>query len=82
MTRSPVFNARPQADTRYWNNLPNAVHIFTGKLPMHEQTVVASFYDASGAEIPNLRGQATLARVHGTLGFAWMRSQSAQSEVR
>jgi len=73
---------RPRADTRYWDNLPDAVHVFTRKLPIKEETVTVSFLDSSGCEITHLRGQVKIDFVDGQHGFGWIRSQSALSTVQ
>ena len=41
----------PRADTRYWGNLPDAVHVWTGKLAPGEQAFDAAFLDASGRSV-------------------------------
>lgn len=68
---------QPRADTRYWDNLPDAVHVFTCKLPAEEQTATVSFLDRSGFELPDLRRQVKVEFVDGQHGLGWTRSRSA-----
>lgn len=47
--------ARPHADIRYWDNLPNAVCIAALKLKPGEYSIHLKFLDQSGSEIYSLR---------------------------
>lgn len=80
-----------EADTRYWNNLPDSVHVVTTKMASGStkepalkpgEAVHVSFYDMKGGLIPELRRNA---RVHsissGRNGLVWVRSRSALSFI-
>jgi len=69
--------ARPHADTRYWANLPDAVHVVTCALPPREQTVEASFTDSAGNDIPGLTKKQIVDFADGQHGFSWLRSRPA-----
>jgi len=72
-----VSNAvRPEADTRYWDNLPDAVHVATMALPAEKQQAKVSFLDASEHSLPDLAKTAAV-EFAGTCGLAWVRSRSA-----
>jgi tetratricopeptide (TPR) repeat protein len=44
-----AINAKPHADTRYWDNLPDAVHVGFGKLSAGSHKVEISAADGNGA---------------------------------
>lgn len=44
-------NAKPRADTRYWNNLPDTVHVAFLPRDVLGQTVTATFLDKTGAPL-------------------------------
>ena len=40
--------ARPHADTRYWDNLPDTVHVYLADLPEGKHQLKVNFKDADG----------------------------------
>lgn len=74
-----AVKVRPRADTRYWDNLPDAVHIATCRSDGDVQpTFTASFMDAAGRRLGQLdrRGRVYFAR-GGAYGLGWTRSRTA-----
>ena len=68
---------RTRADTRYWRNLPDTVHVLTCAYAPGEHNIVASFCDDSGTELTTLRRQAKITFTSDGHGVAWVRSRSA-----
>jgi len=66
-----------RADTRYWKNLPDTVHIFTCKLPPGDQNITAVFLDDSGSQIPGMNKNFSILFDSKKNGFGWVRSHSA-----
>ena len=66
--------AKPRADTRYWNNLPDGVHVFTFKAPEQNQAFSIDFLDANGNPVGRKLGETHF--VKGA-GLGWVRSRSA-----
>lgn len=70
-----AIRARPQADTRYWSNLPDAVHIGTFHLEPGMHSVHLKFTDPSGKEISHL-GKTTYVQILGDEPtLVWHRSR-------
>lgn len=67
---------KPEADVRYWETLPDGVHMLTVALPAGPQRVEALFVDAAGAPI---RGVTRPVQVQFAkqCGIGWVRSRSA-----
>ena len=70
-----AMNAKPNADTRYWDNLPDAVHFHTLKLPPGEHRLEALFEDKAGRILPGLRTSATFRVEAGKPVIVWLRSR-------
>lgn len=66
-----------QADTRYWNNLPDAVHVYTCRLPPGGQSVRATFYTRSGRLVGGLSRSGSVHFPDSKHGLAWLRSRRA-----
>ena len=66
-----------QADIRYWDNLPDRVHVFTLNSRERNQRLKVSFLKPNGRQIENLEKEATITFVNDRFGFAWVRSRSA-----
>jgi tetratricopeptide (TPR) repeat protein len=49
-----AINAKPQADTRYWDNLPDSVHVLLGNLPSGTHTYKAFFLGDKNNEVSGL----------------------------
>jgi len=68
---------KPHADTRYWCNLPDAVHVFTCNSEANTHTITISFLDSSGSEIFGLRKKCEIELSDTGHGIAWIKSCSA-----
>ena len=68
---------RPRADTRYWRNLPDTVHVLTCRLPAGGNSATMMFLDENGNEVTNLRQQTLIHWPNSRHGLAWARSRSA-----
>ncbi len=47
-------NVKPKADARYWQNLPDSVHVITAELPSGNHTAEFVFYDEFGEILSDL----------------------------
>jgi len=68
--------SRTEADARYWDNLPDTVHVATAALPDSEQPVNALFLDGSGTVIEGL-DKVPRVTFAGRCALAWARSRTA-----
>jgi tetratricopeptide (TPR) repeat protein len=68
--------ARPEADARYWDNLPDRVLIATLSLPPEPAPVQVRFLDASDRLLESL-SKSTGVMFAGQCGLAWARARSA-----
>jgi tetratricopeptide (TPR) repeat protein len=66
-----------QADTRYWDNLPNRVHVVTLNSEDHAHDLNVKFYKPNGRPIKKLDQEAIINFVNGRSGFSWVRARSA-----
>lgn len=64
-----------QADTRYWDNLPDRVHVVTLNSRESYQNLKAEFLKPNGRHIVNLTKEITITNVNDRSGFAWVRSR-------
>ncbi|MEW5726243.1 MAG: hypothetical protein AB1918_00315 [Pseudomonadota bacterium] len=64
----------PDADTRYWDNLPDRVHALTLPLPEDTRAVTVEFLAEDGAVVG--AKEVAVSRA-GACGLAWVRSQTA-----
>lgn len=71
-----AINAKPQADTRYWDNLPDSVHVMLGNLPPGSHTYSVSFIGDNKQELPNLtkKGKFTVSPSK-KLNVVWLTSR-------
>jgi tetratricopeptide (TPR) repeat protein len=67
---------RPEADARYWDNLPDGVHLASVALPADGASVRVDFLDASGNAIEPRSRTVDVTRA-GPCGLAWARARSA-----
>jgi tetratricopeptide (TPR) repeat protein len=73
---------RPEADARYWDNLPDSVHVASVALPDGPASVRVTFLDGSGNVVEGLSKTVDISRA-GSCGLAWARARSAlPSEIR
>ena len=49
-----ALNAKPHADTRYWDNLPDTVHIGFGQMPAGNHQLQVEAVDAKGLPVASL----------------------------
>lgn len=75
-----AVNARTEADTRYWSNLPDRVHVYTtyidyGKQP--DNTVEITVSDKQGKPLPELTQRVPVKIVKANSGFGWVKTYSA-----
>lgn len=66
--------AEPDADTRYWDNLPDRIHAATVKLPASVDRLSVDFLAPDGAVLRTKEAKVVRA---GNCGLAWVRGQSA-----
>ncbi len=62
-----------QADTRYWDNLPDRVHVVTLNSEDSDRDLKAEFIKPNGRRIANLDKKITITPVNDRSGFAWVR---------
>lgn len=68
---------KTKADNRYWNNLPDTVHVLSMRRPEGASEVVVEFVDANGRVIPELtQTQPIHVDARGN-GLVWARSRRA-----
>ena len=74
-----ALNVNPRADTRYWNNLPDTIHIITLKTnpASLKSPIKAEFLDAERKVIPSLGTEFTLGNCGSNQYLGWTRSRSA-----
>ncbi|CCQ89605.1 conserved hypothetical protein [Nitrospina gracilis 3/211] len=71
-------NTKTQADTRYWNNLPDGVHVLTLQVdPTQWGEVDIWFEDANGQKQTGLSTRRPILKTHGGTGLVWARSRTA-----
>jgi hypothetical protein len=75
MAAVAAVNARSNADTRYWRNLPNAVHVATLKLKPGRHTLNARFLDKAGRELPRYSKDITVTIKARGPSLIWIRSR-------
>lgn len=72
---------KPAADVRYWDNLPDAVHMLPLELRPGSHTLAVTFADAAGHELPELSQRMTVAVDSASPRplIAWVSSRPRQS---
>ena len=71
-----------QADTRYWENLPNRVHVVTLNSADHDQDLRVEFFKPNGRRIVNLDKETAITFVNDRSGFAWVRPRQRDAGPR
>ncbi|MCH8313991.1 MAG: tetratricopeptide repeat protein [Nitrospinae bacterium] len=71
-----------QADTRYWENLPNRVHVATLNSTDRDQDLRVEFLKPNGRRIVNLDKETTITFVNDRSGFAWVRPHQREAGPR
>jgi hypothetical protein len=71
-----AINAKPQADTRYWDNLPDTVLVMTAALPPGGHSAAVRFMDNNGKPVSGL-DKSVRFEVKGSnkLTLVWVRSR-------
>jgi tetratricopeptide (TPR) repeat protein len=70
------INARPQADIRYWDNLPDAVHVLALSLKPGPHALQVRYYTKQGQELPDLAQHLEFAvPADGRPALVWTRSR-------
>jgi len=72
---------RVEADTRYWNNLPDAVHIASLKLNPGKHTVSIDFLKENGAAIDELKKTLEIDVPGDGSILVWIRSREQLSSL-
>jgi hypothetical protein len=75
-TAASQINNTPIADDRYWNNLPDAVHVGTMKASPGE-TVRVQFVDANGQPVAGLERSVPVMAA-GKTGLAWAKAHATE----
>lgn len=70
-------NTQTRADTRFWKNLPDGVHVYTFQSNRRDMQVEVSFHTPDGSEITHLRKKQKVHFIEGPSGIAWVRARSA-----
>jgi tetratricopeptide (TPR) repeat protein len=68
-------SARAEADTRYWDNLPDCVHAVSCRLPPGTHQIELEFMDASGAVLHQLNRTVDVEIPDNGRTLVWLRSQ-------
>ncbi len=71
--------ARPHADTRYWNNLPDTVWVYSIKLDEGKHSLKLDFLDAEGNVIRDFSKTVNLEVGHGEPSIVWVKSRKVLS---
>ncbi len=74
MAKGIAAATEAEADTRYWDNLPDRVHALTVKLPETVTSLSVDFLAADGTLLRTREAAVTRA---GACGLAWVRGESA-----
>lgn len=74
--KTAAANAQPEADTRYWDNLPNKVYGVTLDVPPAMKTVTVDFLASSGAVLATKSVEIWRA---GNCGLAWTTEASPEA---
>lgn len=71
-----AINAKPQADTRYWDNLPDTVHVMAASLPQGSHSATVRFLDETNKQVIGL-DKSVRFDVNSTskLTLVWVRSR-------
>jgi len=75
-------NTKPAADVRYWESLPDAIHVATLTADAKQLgSVPFTFIDANNAEVPGLAQTRTVVADQRGRGLLWVRSRYAINGV-
>ncbi|MFK5892127.1 MAG: tetratricopeptide repeat protein [Pseudomonadota bacterium] len=75
-------NANARADTRYWDNLPNSLHISTANIAESKDHQFAIYYyDRHGKQINRLQKKISLVYDDKGNGLLWFRSRSSLVKI-
>jgi len=69
-------NAKPRADTRYWDGLPEAVHILTfNSQTFTDSEIDIQYLDKTGAPLPSMQAREPIHKTPDGVGLVWAFSQ-------
>ena len=75
-------NANARADTRYWDNLPNSLHLSTANIrPGKDHQFTINYYDKYGKRLNQLQKQSSLKYDAKGNGLLWFRSRSSLVKI-
>lgn len=76
-------NTRTEADTRYWSNLPDKIHIFTSKLQLDslDENNFNIFVKNKNGEVLKTE-KLNVSIIHNNSGFVWLKTHSAYETVK
>lgn len=74
LAKAAAEAAEPEADTRYWDNLPDKIHATTLVLPPTATSLSVNFLAADGSQIRTREAKVTHS---GSCGLVWVRGESA-----
>lgn len=74
-------STKPRADTRYWDNLPDAVHVAALTLPAGKHDLVLSYCDASGQQVSESNVSVSIPDA-GVKRIVWARSRTQLSTAK
>ncbi|MBN2563887.1 MAG: hypothetical protein JXQ75_23475 [Phycisphaerae bacterium] len=69
-----AMNAKPHADTRYWQGLPDAVHVVSLNCTPGTHRVTFQYLSSAGASLPSLAKSTTVQVGNPRPAIVWMRS--------
>ncbi|MBF0446141.1 MAG: hypothetical protein HQL68_11185 [Magnetococcales bacterium] len=81
VTTMAAIHSRPEADIRYWKNLPDGVHIFTMQGDPKNLRVQGLFKNKYGRVLPKLTLERNI-HVADNSGIAWFRSQESIPSIK
>lgn len=68
---------KARADNRFWNNLPDKVHLLTLRAPAQAQEVTFQFIDSDGRPLPELEQVRAIHFNEQGHGIVWLRARRA-----
>lgn len=71
-----AIKAKPHADIRFWNNLPDSVHIFIGKLNDGSHSLKIKFKDINNNFIENIQKEKNIIIKNNNLNITWVASRN------
>ena len=69
-------SSRPRADTRYWDSIPDAFHIYTTRLEPGDHEMMFEFLDVQGNVVEDKTIEQSITKQAGKGLFVWIPSPS------